>query len=86
MEVKGINNVWGISIPKFKVFLSNPLAVFPEKSRASDIGFDLTIISIFEKFPSGVVLYDTGKSKRISEKSFNFIFRDNYSTRKWLVF
>lgn len=70
MEIKGVNDFywdsfndscWNVSLPRLKVFISDPKAKMPSKNRASDIGFDITIISISQIFPSGVTLYDTGE-------------------------
>jgi deoxyuridine 5'-triphosphate nucleotidohydrolase len=58
-----INDISGISdsdIPHAKVFLANENAVMPSKEKATDVGFDLTIISVDKVSPTGVVRYDTG--------------------------
>ena len=47
-------------IPKCKFFKNHKDAVIPSKSRASDVGYDLTIIQISKEFGKKTVMYDTG--------------------------
>lgn len=47
--------------PEIQICLTDPAAVIPSKVRATDIGWDLTIIKIDKVNPiTGVVRYDTG--------------------------
>jgi deoxyuridine 5'-triphosphate nucleotidohydrolase len=48
------------NIPDCLVTLTDPRAVLPSKVRASDAGYDLTIISEVKRFNKKTVLYDTG--------------------------
>ncbi len=48
------------NIPDCLVTLADPRAVLPSKARASDAGYDLTIISEAKRFNKKTVLYDTG--------------------------
>ncbi len=48
------------NIPDCLVTLADPRAVLPSKVRASDAGYDLTIISEAKRFNKKTVLYDTG--------------------------
>lgn len=43
-----------------RFLLTHPDAIKPTKAHPSDIGYDLTAISIFKSFENGVTLYDTG--------------------------
>jgi deoxyuridine 5'-triphosphate nucleotidohydrolase len=54
------NNRDGVSIPMIKVFKVDERAVAPSKSRYSDAGYDLTIISEYKRLTSNTVIYDTG--------------------------
>jgi deoxyuridine 5'-triphosphate nucleotidohydrolase len=54
------NNRDGVSIPTIKVFKVDERAVTPSKSRYSDAGYDLTIISEYKRLTSNTVIYDTG--------------------------
>jgi deoxyuridine 5'-triphosphate nucleotidohydrolase len=54
------NNRDGTSIPTIKVFKVDERAVIPSKSRYSDTGYDLTIISEYKRLTSNTVIYDTG--------------------------
>ena len=54
------NNSDGASIPTIKVFKVDARAVAPSKSRYSDAGYDLTIISEYKRLTSNTVIYDTG--------------------------
>lgn len=54
------NNRDGVLIPAIKVFKVDERAVAPSKSRYSDAGYDLTIISEHKKLTSNTVIYDTG--------------------------
>ena len=49
-----------ISIPEIKVLKTSDNAIIPSKTRMSDAGYDLTIISIYKSFSSKTKLYDTG--------------------------
>jgi deoxyuridine 5'-triphosphate nucleotidohydrolase len=49
-----------ISIPVIKVLKTCDNAIIPSKTRMSDAGYDLTIISIYKSFSSKTKLYDTG--------------------------
>lgn len=49
-----------ISIPVIKVLKTCDDAIIPSKTRMSDAGYDLTIISIYKTFSSKTKLYDTG--------------------------
>ena len=49
-----------ISIPVIKVLKTSDNAIIPSKTRMSDAGYDLTIISIYKSFSSKTKLYDTG--------------------------
>lgn len=49
--------------PQMKVVLRDTEAVMPKKLRATDIGYDLTIIKIDDiNYDTGVIRYDTGVS------------------------
>lgn len=48
------------SIPDCLVTLTEPAAVMPSKARASDAGYDLTVIREVKRFNKNTVLYDTG--------------------------
>jgi deoxyuridine 5'-triphosphate nucleotidohydrolase len=50
----------GASVPTIKVFKVDERAVIPSKSRYSDSGYDLTIISEYKRLTSNTVIYDTG--------------------------
>jgi deoxyuridine 5'-triphosphate nucleotidohydrolase len=54
------NSRGGASIPTIKVFKVDERAVIPSKSRYSDSGYDLTIISEYKRLTSNTVIYDTG--------------------------
>ena len=47
-------------LPKCRVFLSDPDAVVPTKTKASDAGYDLTVIKKAKQLRDNVALYDTG--------------------------
>lgn len=47
-------------LPKCKVIRKDPDAVFPFKSRLSDVGYDLTVIRKHKNLTSNTALYDTG--------------------------
>lgn len=57
------NKYWSLvsssSSAKMSVILTDPLAVIPRKTIASDAGFDLTLISLVRK-TGDLYLYDTG--------------------------
>ena len=48
------------SFPELKVVLDDQNAILPSKIRASDVGFDLTIIKKFKDLGPNTALYDTG--------------------------
>jgi deoxyuridine 5'-triphosphate nucleotidohydrolase len=50
----------GHAFPLCKVVRKHPDAVFPFKSRLSDVGYDLTIIRKHKDLTSNTALYDTG--------------------------
>jgi deoxyuridine 5'-triphosphate nucleotidohydrolase len=50
----------GAGVPTIKVFKVDERAVIPSKSRYSDSGYDLTIISEYKRLTSNTVIYDTG--------------------------
>ena len=54
------NNQGGDAIPTIKVFKVDERAVVPSKSRYSDSGYDLTIISEYKRLTTNTVIYDTG--------------------------
>jgi deoxyuridine 5'-triphosphate nucleotidohydrolase len=47
-------------IPKCKFFKKHKNAVIPSKSRASDVGYDLTIIEVSKELGKKTFMYDTG--------------------------
>jgi deoxyuridine 5'-triphosphate nucleotidohydrolase len=47
-------------LPFFRVVRVDPRAILPSKKRASDVGFDLTIISKVKDLGTRTALYDTG--------------------------
>lgn len=49
-----------ISIPVIKVLKTCDNAIIPSKTRMSDAGYDLTIISVYKIFTTKTKLYDTG--------------------------
>lgn len=48
------------SIPVIKVLKTCDNAIIPSKTRMSDAGYDLTIISLYKTFSNKTKLYDTG--------------------------
>ena len=48
------------AIPTIKVFKVDERAIVPSKSRYSDSGYDLTIISEYKRLTTNTVIYDTG--------------------------
>ena len=48
------------TIPNCIFYKSDPEAITPSKNRASDVGYDLTIIKEIKKIGSKTVMYDTG--------------------------
>lgn len=50
----------GDAIPTIKVFKVDERAIVPSKSRYSDSGYDLTIISEYKRLTTNTVIYDTG--------------------------
>jgi deoxyuridine 5'-triphosphate nucleotidohydrolase len=48
------------TLPECLVFRTNKLAVPPTKAKESDVGYDLSIISVEKTMLSNVTLYDTG--------------------------
>lgn len=50
----------GNAIPTIKVFKVDERAIVPSKSRYSDSGYDLTIISEYNRLTTNTVIYDTG--------------------------
>ena len=48
------------SFPELKVVLDDQNAILPSKIRASDVGFDLTIIKKFKDLSPNTALYETG--------------------------
>lgn len=51
--------------PFLRVCRTDPAAVMPSKTRASDVGYDLTVVREHSRPREGVVLYDTGLKIRI---------------------
>jgi deoxyuridine 5'-triphosphate nucleotidohydrolase len=47
-------------LPVCRVIQKDPDAVFPFKSRLSDVGYDLTVIRKYKDLTSNTALYDTG--------------------------
>lgn len=47
-------------LPVFRVVRADPRAILPSKKRASDVGYDLTIISKVKDLGKRTALYDTG--------------------------
>lgn len=47
-------------IPKCKFLKKHKDAIIPSKSRASDVGYDLTIIEVSKEFGKKTIMYDTG--------------------------
>lgn len=54
-------------VAKCQVVRTHPDAILPTKSRASDVGYDLTIIKHVKKLNSVVSLYDTGIKVSVSD-------------------
>ena len=52
----GIDN----EIPTCKFMKKHINAIIPSKSRASDVGYDLTIIEVTKEFGDKTIMYDTG--------------------------
>jgi dUTP pyrophosphatase len=48
------------SLPTFRVVRVDERAILPSKKRASDVGYDLTLIAKVKTFNSRTALYDTG--------------------------
>ena len=53
-----LNNI--INLPLCKILKTDDTAIIPNKTRESDVGYDLTIIKEVKRFNSKTVLYDTG--------------------------
>lgn len=49
-----------VDMPVCHVFKTHPNAVVPYKTRESDVGYDMTLISVHKKLNDFVTLYDTG--------------------------
>ena len=47
-------------LPKCKIKLINPSAIFPTKQNASDIGYDIHIIKRYKNISDKIIIYDTG--------------------------
>jgi deoxyuridine 5'-triphosphate nucleotidohydrolase len=47
-------------LPLFRVVRVDPMAILPSKKRASDVGFDVTIIKKVKDLGTRTALYDTG--------------------------
>jgi dUTP pyrophosphatase len=45
---------------EIKCVIAEKGAIFPTKAHPSDIGYDLTAISVFKKVSSNITLFDTG--------------------------
>lgn len=43
-----------------KVVKNNPDAIIPTKAHTTDVGYDLTAISIYKKISDNTILFDTG--------------------------
>ena len=54
------------SLPECVVMKTNKDAVIPEKGKASDVGYDLSIIKVEKRFNTNTVLYDTGIKLRVA--------------------
>lgn len=52
-------------IPTCYVFKTDVNAVFPSKSKPSDVGYDLTVIKEEKKWLNNITLYDTGLKLRV---------------------
>lgn len=50
------------NIPKLLVRVDDDRAVIPNKTRLSDVGFDVTIVRVHKKLSDVVTMYDTGIS------------------------
>lgn len=57
--VPGLRGPSGKKFPEFRCVRTQKIAVLPEKTRASDAGYDLTAISLIERI-GNVEFYDTG--------------------------
>lgn len=55
-----------LDMPVCQVFSTHPNAVFPYKTRESDVGYDLTLIALHKKLSDTVSLYDTGIKLKVS--------------------
>jgi deoxyuridine 5'-triphosphate nucleotidohydrolase len=60
----------GSIFPVCKVVCKHPDAVFPFKSRLSDVGYDLTVICKHKDLTSNTALYDTGIALEIPFKYY----------------
>ena len=47
-------------IPKCKYILEDKQAIIPTKTRASDVGYDLSVIKVFKQISKAITMYDTG--------------------------
>lgn len=61
--IKGPNN--STIIPECYIYKTDKDAIFPSKSKASDVGYDLSIIKEESKMLNNTVLYDTGIKLRV---------------------
>jgi deoxyuridine 5'-triphosphate nucleotidohydrolase len=57
-------------LPECRIILKDPDAVFPFKSRLSDVGYDLTVIRKHKDLTSNTALYDTGIAMDIPFKYY----------------
>lgn len=61
--VKLVNHVdEPVEVPRCQFYRAHPQAVMPTKSRASDVGWDLTIVEKVKDFGDRTTMYDTGIS------------------------
>ncbi len=47
-------------IPKCKYIIEDKKAIIPTKARASDVGYDLSVIKVFKQISKAITMYDTG--------------------------
>jgi hypothetical protein len=47
-------------LPRCKIKLIDPSAIFPTKYNASDVGYDIHIIKRYKNISDKIIIYDTG--------------------------
>ena len=58
------------TLPLCRVYKRHPNAIIPSKVRLSDVGLDLSIISVYKKLDEFTTLYDTGIALKIPQRYY----------------